>query len=126
MQATVLSALKSAITTLGDLVLAGQRAAITPVTHVPGQPPSVNYVLTDALVVLLDVKSEDYPGTSIEIFDRTLLDLMPSTVSKVGDFYKIGSDIYKSVAAKRTDAGQACVLMQHLVRPDNAVGVVWT
>jgi hypothetical protein len=125
LQATILSAVDTAIKALGDLVIDAQRAIVLPTPHVPGQSPARQFEVSDAIVAVTVVDVDDFPGTSIEVFDKSMMDIKPSVETNPGSFYYINGRTFKVVKSKHTYAGDVLAISQHLIRPEKVEGVAW-
>ena len=119
------NAVDTAIAALGDAITKADRAEIKIASHIPGQPPLRTAVFTKCSVVVVAVKSDDFPETQVETRDIAALDIRPTTPARLGDIYRIGGLFYKVESAKNTLAGANIVLQEVLLRPSDNGGVVW-
>lgn len=125
LKSTILSAIDAAVVALGDLVTDAKRAIVTSAVHVPGVDPSRQFQVSDAIVAITAVDVNDFPGTSIEVFDKSMMDIKPSVEANPGAFFKIGDRTFKVVKSKHTYAGDVLAISQHLIRPEKVEGVSW-
>lgn len=125
LQQTILASVDAAVVALGDLIQTAQHASFISSTHVPGADPSPVYEITDGRVALTTVDANDFPATSIEISDQSLMHIRPLARGKPGDFYLIGGRSFKVVKSLHTYAGDILALSQHLVRPEVTSEVQW-
>jgi hypothetical protein len=120
-----ISAVDLAIVALGDLLVNGQRAITESATFVPGAELTHVPTFSTGKMAIVEATSDDFPGTNIEVFDKSLLDVKPSAIPKDGDFYKVLGSTYRVIRKKVTYAGATPLLVQCLVRPNPARGVIW-
>ena len=115
----------AAIEAAGDAIVAVQVAASIPFDAQPGEDYVPTWVMYDAKGFFEKIVVEDYPNTSIQVSDRSLVVLQCSYDIDMHDFVKVDDTVYHVHGVKPEVVGSTRVLQKLLVRAEQREGIAW-